>query len=353
MFQTRCLPLDGASVSEAVALLRAGEVVAFPTETVYGLGADASNPAALAKIFAAKGRPSDHPLIVHLAQGADTSAWVREWPAMAEELTAVFWPGPLTLILKKNLALDPLLTGGQDSVGLRCPSHPGAQALLEAFGGGLAAPSANRFGRISPTTAAHVMDELQGRIPLVLDGGDSEVGIESTILDLSRGFPVLLRPGDLNIEDIEAVLGQRVARPDSQAPRVSGSLAQHYAPEKPLELVPAQALADSIAVLSASGRVPCAAIGWTSAFCAVARKLGFARVSMESLTQTATDIPTDAGKSVLMGLPDSPHAVAHHLYAALRWADHQPVRLIVIEQPSQTVIWEGVADRLRRASARV
>jgi L-threonylcarbamoyladenylate synthase len=197
------------------------------------------------------------------------------------------------------------------------------------------------------------MDELQGRIPLVLDGGDSEVGIESTILDLSRGFPVLLRPGDLNIEDIEAVLGQRVARPDSQAPRVSGSLAQHYAPEKPLELVPAQALADSIAVLSASGRVPCAAIGWTSAFCAVARKLGFARVSMESLTQTATDIPTDAGKSVLMGLPDSPHAVAHHLYAALRWADHQPVRLIVIEQPSQTVIWEGVADRLRRASARV
>ncbi|WP_442770390.1 L-threonylcarbamoyladenylate synthase, partial [Zoogloea ramigera] len=196
-------------IQRAVQLLRQGELVALPTETVYGLGADALNPDAVAKIFAAKGRPSDHPLIVHLADASQIMTWAREVPKDAIALARAFWPGPLTLILKRDESVPDLVTGGQDTVGLRVPNHPVALELLRAFGSGVAAPSANRFGRISPTTAEHVRQELGERVALILDGGACAVGLESTIVDLSRGVPVILRPGAIGADDIARVLGRR------------------------------------------------------------------------------------------------------------------------------------------------
>ena len=201
-----------ALLAEAVELLRAGELVAFPTETVYGLGADAGNPEALAKIFAAKGRPADHPLIVHVPDVAHLDQWAREIPDAAHLLAQAFWPGPLTLILKRQPTVPDLVTGGQDTVGLRIPHHPLALQLLKAFDGGIAAPSANRFGHISPTTAQHVREELGAAVALVLDGGPCSVGIESTIVDLSRGDPVILRPGMISAAQIDQALHQQVVR---------------------------------------------------------------------------------------------------------------------------------------------
>ena len=239
-------------IQRAVALLRQGELVALPTETVYGLGADALNPDAVAKIFAAKGRPSDHPLIVHLADAEALTTWARDIPKDAIALARAFWPGPLTLILKKEEGVPDIVTGGQDTVGLRVPNHPIALQLLRAFGSGLAAPSANRFGRISPTTAEHVRQELGDRVPLILDGGPCQVGLESTILDLSRGVPVILRPGAIGADDIARVIGRRPrlrdedAKASTDAPRVSGALAAHYAPRTPLELVHGASLASRV-----------------------------------------------------------------------------------------------------------
>ena len=207
-------------IQRAVALLRQGELVALPTETVYGLDADALNPDAVAKIFAAKGRPSDHPLIVHLADAEALTTWARDIPKDAIALARAFWPGPLTLILKKEEGVPDIVTGGQDTVGLRVPNHPIALQLLRAFGSGLAAPSANRFGRISPTTAEHVRQELGDRVPLILDGGPCQVGLESTILDLSRGVPVILRPGAIGADDIARVIGRRPRLRDAVLARV-------------------------------------------------------------------------------------------------------------------------------------
>jgi L-threonylcarbamoyladenylate synthase len=239
-------------IARAAALLRAGELVAFPTETVYGLGADARNPEAVAKVFAAKGRPADHPLIVHLASADALDAWATDIPAYARKLARSLWPGPLTLILKKQRRVPDAVTGGQDTVGLRVPAHPLALQLLQAFAGadngGIAAPSANRFGRISPTTAQHVRDEFQlalgDRVVMVLDGGPCDVGIESTIVDCSRGGPVLLRPGAISAGRIAAVCGrfpvsagQPSAPNEAPVPRASGTLAAHYAPSTPLLLV--------------------------------------------------------------------------------------------------------------------
>src|SRR4249919_832993 len=192
-----------SEIARAAAILRAGGLVAFPTETVYGLGADASSPAALGRMFAAKGRPSDHPVIVHLQAGEDLTHWARNIPVVAQQLADHFWPGPLTLVLRRAAGVLDAVTGGQETVGLRTPSHPIAQRLLKAFGGGIAAPSANRFGRVSPTTAQHVRDELGDALDLILDGGPCEVGIESTIVDLSTGTPVLLRPGRIGVAEIE------------------------------------------------------------------------------------------------------------------------------------------------------
>jgi L-threonylcarbamoyladenylate synthase len=318
-------------IERAVALLRAGELVAFPTETVYGLGADAANPAAVAKIFAAKGRPAEHPLIVHLPGASHLARWAREVPPEAERLAAAFWPGPLTLILKRRPEVPDAVTGGQDTVGLRVPNHPLALELLEAFGGanggGLAAPSANRFGRISPTTAAHVREELGERVPLVLDGGACPVGIESTILDLSRGAPVLLRPGSISAADLARVLGRapETDAAQAEAPRVSGSLDAHYAPRTPLQLVSSDGLLFALRNALVAGE------------------------KVAVLAPTAQAISHDL--VTWKQSPAAPAGFAHDLYASLRELDALGCVRILVQQPPAGEAWLAVNDRLRRAAA--
>jgi L-threonylcarbamoyladenylate synthase len=312
------------SVTEAARRLHAGGLVAFPTETVYGLGADGANPAAVASIFALKGRPSEHPLIVHFADPAAIGAWAREVPDAARTLADRFWPGPLTMILAKSSMVPPEVTGGQDTVGVRCPSHPVAQALLMEFArigsGGVAAPSANRFGHVSPTTAQHVREEFGGDL-FVLDGGACEVGLESTIVDLSRGTPVLLRPGAITRRDIERVLGVSPAAPDASAPRASGTLAAHYAPRTALWLVDAPALPAELA---------------KDAHAAV-------------LALRAR--PADAKVSAWIAAPADPLRYGHDLYANLRALDRAGAARILVETPPRLPAWEAVNDRLARAAA--
>ena len=312
-------------VDTAARRLADGEVVAFPTETVYGLGADAANPAAVRRIFALKGRPSDHPLIVHFADPARLGEWATFVPSHAKALAQRFWPGPLTLILRKSPRVPPEVTGGQDTVGLRCPSHPVARELLAAFArigsGGVAAPSANRFGHVSPTTAAHVRDEFGDTVP-VLDGGACEVGLESTIVDLSRERPVLLRPGGVARADIAATLGVPLLDRDVAAPRASGTLDAHYAPRTPLRLLEAAAFDAALAEDSAD----IAAMG-----------LGRTR-------------PRRAIASWIAGPMDALR-YGHDLYANLRALDASGAREIVVEAPPRTPPWEAVNDRLARAAA--
>ncbi len=322
------------AVEIAAARLDAGELVAFPTETVYGLGADASDPHAVARIFAAKGRPADHPLIVHLALHTDPLQWASHIPTLARDLIGRFWPGPLTLILPRRDGVGEAAAGGQDSIGLRCPSHPVAQALLARYAErrgrvpiGIAAPSANRFGHVSPSRASHVVDEFREAsltdataTIFVVDGGDCPVGIESTIVDCTRLAtigPVLLRPGSVTAEMLAEVIGALPADADRAAPRASGTLASHYAPTTPLLLVDSSALAfapDDIVAWIHSMPVPRGRRGWTRA-------------------------PADAAR------------YAHDLYAALRSLDSQGARAIWIERPPTTTEWAGVNDRLRRAAA--
>ena len=318
-------------VSRAAALLRAGELVAFPTETVYGLGADASNPLAIARIFAAKGRPADHPLIVHLPDVSHLERWAVEIPEVAGKLAAAFWPGPLTLILKRHPSVLDALTGGQDTVGLRVPNHPLALQLLREFdganGGGLAAPSANRFGRVSPTTAAHVREELGDAVAMIVDGGPCAVGIESTILDLSGDDPRILRPGMLDAAAIGAVLGHTPAFGGQQnAPRVSGSLEAHYAPRTPLQLVAAAELATTARQALAAGR---------RIAVLAAQPLAFGH------HENLTCLPASA----------DPAQFAHELYARLRELDVLGCDLILVATPPAAEAWRAVADRLRRAAA--
>ncbi len=322
---------DANAIRAAARLLEAGKLVAIPTETVYGLAADAGNPDAVAAIFTAKGRPSNHPVIVHVARDADLSRWASAVPDEARRLIDAFWPGPLTLILPRAPNVPAAVTGGQNSVGLRCPSHPTAQALLKEFRqgqGGLAAPSANRFGRVSPTMAQHVIDEFGapgvGPLAAVLDGGQSDVGIESTIVDLTRlatRGPVLLRPGRISAVQIEHVLGRRLASTDTAAPRVSGSLDAHYAPQTPVALIASDELAAVINRLQKNGR----------------------RVA---LMHYADCIPA----SVSARMPADPDGYAHALYANLRAMDTQGADLIIVEQPPDDAQWQGVNDRLRRAA---
>jgi len=314
-------------IQQAVALLRRGDLVALPTETVYGLGADAMNPEACAKIFAAKGRPSDHPLIVHLPDAEQLPVWARAIPKEAIALARAFWPGPLTLILKKHEDVPDLVTGGQDTVGLRVPNHPVALELLRAFGGGIAAPSANRFGRISPTTAAHVREELGDRVPLILDGGPCQVGLESTILDLSRDVPVILRPGAIGVDDIARVIGRRPrlrgedegGQGGDATPRVSGALAAHYAPRTPLELI---AGADLLAATQPGDAV---------------------------LARMARPDSLPNGVYWVAAAPDAA-AYGHDLYAALRDLDAAGCRRIFVETPPASPEWSAVIDRLGRAA---
>ena len=325
------IPAD-ADYARAVELLRAGELVGMPTETVYGLGADAANPAAVAKIFAAKGRPADHPLIVHIAGHDAVDRWAEQVPDVAWELMETFWPGPLTLILKKQAWVPDAVTGGQDTVGLRVPGHPVALELLRRFAAlmgahaGIAAPSANRFGRISPTTAAHVAEELGDRVSLILDGGACAVGIESTIIDCSRGEPVVLRPGHISPAHLAAVLGrQPVIETAHGAPRVSGSLAAHYAPVTPMRQVAGERLLDFLNAQRHRGG-KCAVI--------------------------SANQPPQAGMPHAWRLmPADPVGYAHDLYAALRDMDHAGVDLIVVEALPDGAEWAAVADRLRRAVA--
>lgn len=325
--------VSDADLARAVELLKAGELVAFPTETVYGLGADAANAAAVAKIFVAKGRPSDHPVIVHLPCSQAMENWAQDIPAMAWELAEYFWPGPLTLILKRQPWVPDAVTGGQDTVGLRVPGHPVALALLRAFAaaggsGGVAGPSANRFGRISPTAARHVQEELGDRVAMILDGGECPVGIESTIVDLSSGAPRLLRPGHIRPDQLEAVMGVPLALPehlrDADVPRVSGALAAHYAPRTRLTLVGSTGL--EAEALRAGGQ-PMAVYAWS-------------RPAPPGLADNITWVPA----------PASPESYAHDLYAALRRLDSLGVAQLLVETPPTGLAWTAIHDRLGRAA---
>jgi L-threonylcarbamoyladenylate synthase len=328
---------SAAQIAEAAALLDAGELVAFPTETVYGLGADAESPAAVARIYAAKGRPANHPVIVHLAPGSDPGYWVSVLPADAHKLISAFWPGPLTLILKRAPHVPAAVSGGQDSVGIRCPSHPVAQALLTAFStrrdghGGVAGPSANRFGHVSPTTAQHVRDEF-GATVHVLDGGASKVGIESTILDLSRGFPALLRPGHVSAQEIAEVIGvaPRLADgSDATAPRASGTLKAHYAPRTPLGLLPFEAIEPLLVAHALAADKKIALV---------------ARVSSAGGWVRAANVH-------FIAAPEDPQTYARELYGLLRALDRADVERILVEKLPETMEWSAVNDRLGRAAA--
>ncbi|MEX5745224.1 L-threonylcarbamoyladenylate synthase [Massilia sp. X63] len=326
--------LDQAAIEAAARALEAGALVAFPTETVYGLGADAENPAAVAAIYAAKGRPQDHPVIVHLAPDAPLDYWASDIPAEAHALAEAFWPGPLTMILKRAPNIPDAVSGGQDTVGLRCPSHPVAIALLRAFKGGrggVAAPSANKFGAVSPTLAQHVRDEFgpDGTVAMVLDGGASQVGIESTIVDLSRlatHGPVLLRPGHISAEAIAAVIDQAPAAPDAAAPRASGTLESHYAPHTPVAMQDGARLRHTLHELAAAGR-----------------KVALIHYS---------EMPPNQMQQMhaALRLPATPDGFAHALYAALRAMDNHGADVILVEAPPQDGAWLGVNDRLRRAA---
>jgi len=303
-------------IVRAAQILRAGGLVAFPTETVYGLGADASSAEAVARLYAAKGRPADHPVIVHFATADGAFEFAREIPDEARKLAACFWPGPLTMVLKRSAKAKDFVTGGQHSVGLRVPSHPVAQALLREFDGGVAAPSANRFGSVSATTAAHVVGELD--VDVVLDGGPSEVGIESTIVDLTSGV-VLLRPGRISREEIEKLLQVKVNNPDSSSPRHSGGLERHYAPKTPALLVPPHLLDAQIAARGTAVAV-----------------LAFSR--------------PDERVDYWIRMPREPQAYARRLYAALRELDGARCGAILIESPPETAEWDAIRDRLSRAT---
>ena len=325
--------LDGAlpsSLSQAVDALAAGGLVAFPTETVYGLGADAGNDDAVAKIFAAKGRPSDHPLIVHVADAAGVAHFAGAVPAFAQRLMDAFWPGPLTLILPRRQGVAAAAAGGQDSIGLRCPAHPVAHALLLACRQatprvhGLAGPSANKFGRVSPTTAAHVRSEF-GDSLLVLDGGPCGVGIESTIIDCTRGAPMVLRPGVLTADSIERACGQPLADSGDDAPRASGTLESHYAPNARVRLMDARSLQTAVDLLGAQA----------------SRIATWSRVILRS----------DSPQLLRRRMPDDAIETARQLFSVLREFDSQGVRLIWIETPPPTPEWDGVRDRLQRAAA--
>jgi L-threonylcarbamoyladenylate synthase len=312
-----------ASIAQAVAALRRGEVVGLPTETVYGLAADAGNASAVAKIFALKGRPADHPLIVHIAGAAQLADFCREVPPAAHALAQAFWPGPLTLILPRAASVPDAVTGGQDSVGLRCPAHPLALELLRAFGGGLAAPSANRFGRISPTSAAHVRAELGTAVPIVLDRGDCEVGIESTNVDLVSPRPRILRPGLITREQVEAVLDAGIVdAPGADSPGASGSLEAHYAPRTPMLLLAREALEREAAQQRALGQ----------------------RVALLALGALPEGYDGEA-------LPARAPEYAHGLYAALRALDAGGAHLLLVQRPPEDREWLAVNDRLRRAAA--
>jgi L-threonylcarbamoyladenylate synthase len=317
---------DRNIIEQAVHLLQSGELVAFPTETVYGLGADASNPAAVAKLYAAKGRPENHPVIVHLAELSQLSFWVSQIPDDALRLAEKFWPGPLTLILPKAPHVLDAITGGQKSVGIRVPSHPLALDLLKAFGGGVVAPSANKFGRLSPTRAEDVRKEFQDQVAMVLDGGACAVGIESTIVDLTGSQPMILRPGMIEQAEIESVIGavRLAARivDDESITRAPGGLPSHYAPTTPLKLVHADELR------RITDNLP----------------QGNVRIAVMAFSAAPLEMNWIIANS-------DPHAFARDLYSNLRQLDKLKLDQIIVEAPPEDSHWDGIRDRLVRAAA--
>ena len=319
------VPIPEAEIERAVKVLRAGGLVAFPTETVYGLGADASNDVAVGKIFAAKNRPADHPLIVHIADAVQLARWAREVPQAAHVLARRFWPGPLTLVVPRAHGVSDAVTGGQETIALRAPSHPIARALLERFGGGVAAPSANRYGRVSSTTAEHVRQEFGAKVDCVLDGGATDIGIESTIVDVSGPTPSILRPGMITHEMLEAALGAPLAAAGKGAPRAPGTHARHYAPQTPLMVMEGDLLQELAASLARQGK----------------RVAVLARAVQRPLLQGVTWIAA----------PDSVDRYAHDLYANLRQLDKAGADAILVEALPQDAQWAALRDRLTRASA--
>jgi L-threonylcarbamoyladenylate synthase len=321
---TKVFQADAAAIREAAAILQRGGLVAFPTETVYGLGADAENAAAMRALFAAKGRPADHPVIVHLADASLVDPFAAEVPTAARKLAAAFWPGPMTLVLKRSKRISDLVTGGLETVGLRVPAHPVARELLKEFGGPIAAPSANRFGRVSCTRAEHVASELGNRVDLILDGGQCAVGLESTIIDLSGQRPAILRPGAVTAEQVAAALNAPVASRSAESPRVSGSLPSHYTPKAKVELVDPNEIVTRARQLAAQGQ----------------------RVAL--IGPAALDL-VDSRIDVLTA-PQDKETLAHSLYSLLRQADELGCDVVVASIPTEEGIGAAIADRLRRAA---
>ena len=322
-------PIDEAAIAKAIEVLNAGGLVAIPTETVYGLAADADNQAAVLRTFAVKGRPTSHPLIVHVASAEALDAWASRVPPEARRLAEAFWPGPLTMILPKADRCGGFVTGGQDSVALRCPSHPWIHLLLTRFAGGnfrgLTAPSANTFGRISPTSAAHVREDLGAKVDYILDGGTCEIGVESTILNLSGDHPEILRHGAVTRSMLETVLGRPVPDAGADAPRASGTLKSHYAPGTLLELPPA-------------GKIP-----------ARARELAPMPVAVMASGPVLDALGANAVHKV--PAPQNASEYAHVLYSRLHELDSVAAGRILVELPPALPEWAAVNDRLGRAGA--
>lgn len=345
-----------AQIDAAVAILKRGGLVAFPTETVYGLGANAESVEALDRLYTVKGRPKGHPVIVHLANLNQLTEWAEAIPDAAWRLAEAFWPGPLTLILNRTARVPDAVTGGQDTVGIRIPDHPVALQLLQAFGGGVAAPSANRFGRLSPTSAAHVQVDLGGDVDLILDGGDCRVGVESTIVAFREGLPVILRPGMITAEQIEAALAAESASPPSASPvpgrgnlspkpsphsgsnllnntvsRAPGTLASHYAPRTPLRLFSMKDIVAQLAQLE------------------VSEVASFKPMGVLARQPQPPEFETGL-HGVWIELADEPEAYARQLYAQLRALDQRQLSEIWVESVPDCGAWAAVADRLRRAA---
>ncbi len=314
-------------IDAAVQALRDGDLVAFPTETVYGLGANAQNPAAVRKIFEAKGRPTTHPVIVHLDSPKFLHRWVSEVPPAAAKLAERFWPGPMTLVMPRAANVHDIVTGGQDTVAVRVPSHPMAQQLLKAFGGGIAAPSANRFGRLSPTRAEHVRDELGESVRVVLDGGESQIGLESTIVACQGGQVRLLRPGAVTASQLREMAPDLIIGADAFSSRVPGSLPSHYAPTTPMSIVPAGEI-DAQAAAASSGGTRIAVLAQ--------------RLPLKSHAYVTW---VNAGRR--------PEQFAHDLYANLRALDSAGCQQILVQDVPEGERWDAVRDRLLRAATRV
>jgi L-threonylcarbamoyladenylate synthase len=324
---TQLLPFNFDTIREAADILRRGGLVAFPTETVYGLGSAAENPAAVRAMFAAKGRPTDHPVILHVAEAALLPKYAADVPPEAWKLAEAFWPGPMTLILCRSAGVNDLVTGGLETVGLRVPAHPVSQALLKAFAGPIAAPSANRFGRVSATRAEHVRQELEGHVDLILDGGDCPVGLESTIIDLSRGHAAILRPGAVTAEQVSQLLRHPVSVSEKGGPRVSGALPSHYAPRAIVEIVSPENLAGRASELAATGK----------------KVAVLASNHLSSFEELAEQV-------VVLSLPGREQDAARELYALLRHVDELGCDVALTVLPAEQGLGVAIADRLRRAA---